>query len=272
MTRRTCPDCKAAVEPENRFCGQCGTALGERCSSCGARLEGGERFCSACGKRTGPGSATPSRATGRDARTECERCVHFRSLTPTSSQLGQAANKAVNDAILKIREDEAKQREAEAKQKVQLIRTRRAEWGFRPLMSAFCAVRAPEGIYGICEMKNRTGNCPDFQSGVRRRVSCHSCVHRVPIEDPYYPLYGVTDVKVHTNMLEGINAQWAAELTTLYHSKGAYHAAPRFHEYCTHLLVALPFPNVHGDCPHYEPGEGLGGSFLGDYEPEREDW
>jgi class 3 adenylate cyclase/tetratricopeptide (TPR) repeat protein len=50
----TCPACGHANAPGSRFCGGCGTPLGDQtvsCVSCGATNPAGQRFCNACGDR-----------------------------------------------------------------------------------------------------------------------------------------------------------------------------------------------------------------------------
>ena len=44
-----CPSCKFDNPPQNRFCGQCGTALALHCPQCGAEAPSGNRFCGQCG-------------------------------------------------------------------------------------------------------------------------------------------------------------------------------------------------------------------------------
>src|SRR3972149_495817 len=44
-----CPSCKFDSPPQNRFCGQCGTALSLHCPQCGAEAPSGNRFCGQCG-------------------------------------------------------------------------------------------------------------------------------------------------------------------------------------------------------------------------------
>ena len=44
-----CGSCGAAVEPGQRFCGECGSALTSACPACGAVATPGQRFCVACG-------------------------------------------------------------------------------------------------------------------------------------------------------------------------------------------------------------------------------
>src|SRR3990172_930770 len=46
-----CPSCKFDSPPQNRFCGQCGTALSLHCPQCGAEAPSGNRFCGQCGAR-----------------------------------------------------------------------------------------------------------------------------------------------------------------------------------------------------------------------------
>lgn len=53
----TCPACSAQIEPTDRFCWSCGTAVASRCTSCESPLRGGADFCASCG--------TPVRTTTR---------------------------------------------------------------------------------------------------------------------------------------------------------------------------------------------------------------
>jgi hypothetical protein len=48
-----CPNCGKPVGSE-KFCGNCGTALGQsKCGKCGAELAPGTRFCGNCGNKVG---------------------------------------------------------------------------------------------------------------------------------------------------------------------------------------------------------------------------
>ena len=55
MKKRTCRRCGAPVEPQDRFCQHCGTAVasaeGHICRACGAGLGPAARFCARCGAR-----------------------------------------------------------------------------------------------------------------------------------------------------------------------------------------------------------------------------
>jgi hypothetical protein len=44
-----CPNCAAEVRPGQRFCFNCGLALGQSCAECGAPLVDDARFCGQCG-------------------------------------------------------------------------------------------------------------------------------------------------------------------------------------------------------------------------------
>lgn len=46
-----CRQCGAALEPEDRFCGKCGTPRTRTCPSCGAELGEADGFCGKCGAR-----------------------------------------------------------------------------------------------------------------------------------------------------------------------------------------------------------------------------
>lgn len=44
-----CPLCRQAVEPEDRFCGECGAMLSRFCRACGAQRDSGATMCVRCG-------------------------------------------------------------------------------------------------------------------------------------------------------------------------------------------------------------------------------
>lgn len=48
---RKCSNCGNTVEPNSRFCSQCGTAAGNICPSCAKPIQDGDRFCNTCGTK-----------------------------------------------------------------------------------------------------------------------------------------------------------------------------------------------------------------------------
>ena len=45
-----CPSCATPIEPDSRFCSQCGVNVADiRCPSCDASIQSDARFCSDCG-------------------------------------------------------------------------------------------------------------------------------------------------------------------------------------------------------------------------------
>ncbi|HYL41143.1 MAG TPA: zinc ribbon domain-containing protein, partial [Candidatus Binatus sp.] len=58
MPLLACQNCGASVEPDQRFCAECGNPLAMGCPSCGTSIKPGQRFCGNCGMRldgTAPG-------------------------------------------------------------------------------------------------------------------------------------------------------------------------------------------------------------------------
>ncbi len=46
-----CPNCKAQIPAESKFCNHCGTKIGSKCPACGADTVPGSAFCPECGQK-----------------------------------------------------------------------------------------------------------------------------------------------------------------------------------------------------------------------------
>ena len=46
-----CPNCKAQLSADAKFCDHCGTKLGRKCPNCGAVVKPDSAFCSECGEK-----------------------------------------------------------------------------------------------------------------------------------------------------------------------------------------------------------------------------
>ena len=46
-----CPNCKAQILADSKFCNHCGTKLSAKCPNCGADIAQGSFFCSECGQK-----------------------------------------------------------------------------------------------------------------------------------------------------------------------------------------------------------------------------
>lgn len=46
-----CPNCKARLSADAKFCDRCGTRLGRKCPNCGADVKQNSVFCSECGQK-----------------------------------------------------------------------------------------------------------------------------------------------------------------------------------------------------------------------------
>ena len=46
-----CPNCKAQLSADTKFCDHCGTKLGRKCPNCGAEVKQNSVFCSECGEK-----------------------------------------------------------------------------------------------------------------------------------------------------------------------------------------------------------------------------
>lgn len=46
-----CPNCKAQLSADTKFCDHCGTKLSRKCPNCGAEVKQNSVFCSECGEK-----------------------------------------------------------------------------------------------------------------------------------------------------------------------------------------------------------------------------
>ena len=63
-----CPRCGSATTPGQRFCAECGLALGRSCPNCNTPYEGSPKFCAECGttlQQPAEGGSAPSSTAGR---------------------------------------------------------------------------------------------------------------------------------------------------------------------------------------------------------------
>jgi hypothetical protein len=64
----SCRACGKRLEPGDRFCPGCGSAVQGGCPRCGAQIAPGDKFCACCGERLAYSTSPP-----RDARTDHTR-------------------------------------------------------------------------------------------------------------------------------------------------------------------------------------------------------
>lgn len=114
------------------------------CDSCAAELEEGDRFCSSCGQPIKDAAAPAWRPAAPKKKALCAACDHFRKYTALSSQIPYWNGTAISQALLKIREEEHKQRSLEAEHKVSLMKLPQAQWDQPPIMNDFCTA-GPDG-------------------------------------------------------------------------------------------------------------------------------
>ena len=58
MNMPACPTCDAQIGADQKFCGECGSALAAGCQACGANNPPGHKFCGECGGPLGAGAPT----------------------------------------------------------------------------------------------------------------------------------------------------------------------------------------------------------------------
>jgi hypothetical protein len=111
----------------------------------------------------------------------CTTCGFFRSFRPLSQLLARdlgIGDQPVVQQLTQIMRDEHETQDAEAKERLELKKTDRWEYRFRPRMSDYCGLRETERIYLLHELKNAGGDCEDHQPSTERARACSTCRHR----------------------------------------------------------------------------------------------
>jgi hypothetical protein len=214
----------------------------------------------------------------------CEKCIFFRRARPRSQLLAAVADTteaAVSTALGKIVEDEQKQRDSEAGFKRAQATVELQTWPRQPVMSSYCGRREDEGVYLIAEIKNRGGQCGDYQEGRPDRKACADCRYRVTAAGPARD-HRREDLitQMHTEatsaqastanpegMLkahrEGVPARRAFELSGAYAADGRLAVRPEYLDYCSALsaedeYAVCAIVNPHNCCTVWQPASAPG--------------
>jgi hypothetical protein len=209
----------------------------------------------------------------------CEKCVFFRRVRPRSQLLAAVADTteaAVSTVLGKIVEDEQKQRDSEAEFKRAQATTEQQTWPRQPVMSSYCGRREGEGAYLIAEIKNRGGQCGDYQEGRPDRKACADCRYRVTAAGPARDQGRENLItQMHTEatsaqastagpegMLkahrEGVPARRAFELSGAYAADGRLAVRPEYLDHCSALsaegeYAVCAIVNPHNCCTVWQP-------------------
>jgi hypothetical protein len=209
----------------------------------------------------------------------CEKCIFFRRVRPRSQLLAavvDATEAPVSTALGKIVEDEQKQRDSEAEFKRAQATTEQEMWPRQPVMSSYCGRREGEGVYLIAEIKNRGGQCGDYQEGRPDRKACLDCRYRATAagtardhgrEDLITQMHAeATSAQASTaspeGMLkahrEGVPARKAFELSGAYAADGRLAYRPEYLDYCRALsadgeYAVCAIVNPNSSCTTWKP-------------------
>lgn len=250
-----CSGCGAQLQPEDRFCFQCGAEVKEKqlkCPMCEAIAEAGDKHCYSCGTDLSkPVQAAPVwRPEPAKVDRVCAVCEHYRKVIPLSSKIPYWTGTAISSALIKVEEDQVKQRAAESSHKVYLIETGETKWDRPPIMTAYCGFEEDKKNYGVCEVKNRTLNCENFAMYTGKVSECKNCQYLEPGEKQPYPSQKGMSAELYTKRLEAVDADIALEITRLWSTKGVANYKVKFHDFCTFHGLARPYVNLHKNCKH----------------------
>jgi hypothetical protein len=182
---------------------------------------------------------------------------------------------SLQQALQKVQDQEMELLDKEAMDKVNLMMLKRQDWPYKPSMWNFCTEKADVqawflnagekrhkktvGVFEICEVKNRRGDCASFQSVPRPLVNCYLCRYcALHVEKEPQPVqHGKPEI--YWDKVKNYFDTWATELTQVYYNGGKFPHA-RFHDRCRYFNMALPYPNLYSDCRYFERRQDLTGA------------
>lgn len=113
----------------------------------------------------------------------CSRCRHFRPFRPMSQllvrELGRFEQQFLTQVVT-ILQDERQIQDEEATMLVELLRRDLDRWDARPSMSDYCGLHESADIFLLHEVKNRDGDCRNFDPAPRPCSPCRTCRYRTP--------------------------------------------------------------------------------------------
>ena len=113
----------------------------------------------------------------------CKTCRHFQRFRPITQLLARDVGimePALASELTRLMQDERQKQDAEAEQRLELLRIERVEWPDRPAMSDYCALREAENVFLMYEVKNLDNDCADHDPSRPARHDCRTCVSYVP--------------------------------------------------------------------------------------------
>lgn len=259
----SCQHCGSELKAGAKFCSKCGQKIVVQLAAkicpnqeCSFHAKAEEKFCPQCG------TALPQTGVKVPATKEalCVNCDFYRECKPISNSFPNPGHKEVSEALVKVKEEETKQRVSEAKIKTNNLKVNLGTWGLKPMMSNYCAYKQTDDIYEICELKNNNKNCKDFT--LKKQVPYRNCVKctkfgapdGTPAIDEFLPY------EAKTKLREAYHAEHGLEVTMIHHNKGTLQQIPKYHTWCQALSMPGDYKitfyhNRYGDCHYYHSNE-----------------
>jgi hypothetical protein len=231
------------------------------------------------GVKGGSKASSSAKGTAR-ASAVCAACRHHRApagiATPLQRHFAQeGAGPQVLEALRETARDERSARAGELQDLADRVEEARDdpnalgldEWPTRPTSQSYCGVDERADVFRIAEIKNRDGECSQFDEGENTGHTCESCRHnrlsggRVVLEwlRNVFAAHPPDGLNQHAQLQQQYELSVASQIPTLVLNRGIVQEVPPALPYCNVLstrgaVVVSIVENPSGTCPLWEPG------------------
>ena len=206
----------------------------------------------------------------------CAKCRHFQRYRPVTQLIARdvgAIEPGLVSELTRLMQDERQKQDAEAEQRLELLRIERVEWPARPAMSDYCALREAEGMFLLYEVKNPDDTCGDYQDGPIVRKECKTCAAYMPQQGEaqtramlqrYREMQNLAGAAGETGdqgmvaYLNSVGGRQAFEAAQAYYFERFSVSPPQYLPVCGHFSTANDFvpcavANRHDRCAAWRP-------------------
>jgi hypothetical protein len=211
-------------------------------------------------------------------RGPCTTCGLFQRYRPMTQLIARdvgVMEPGLVSELTRLMQDERQKQDAEAEQRLELLRIERLEWPDRPAMSDYCALKETDHSFLLYEVKNADGECDDHDPAQPARRSCATCAFFSPApgearkQDMLLRYRQLRETAAGLdqqgdqglgNYVQAIETEQAFEATQAYYFGRFTVAPPNWLPLCRHFSAEESFipcavANPHDRCTAWKPAK-----------------